>query len=389
VRCSSVALFAASTLAIACEPPPEGPPVFGELVQVVPSDGLPDEVVVQDSANNLDVVEHEGRVYLAFRTAPNHFASTETVMWIVSSTDEVNWDFESRIAMGTDLREPRFLSWQGHLFLYFAVLGENVTDFEPQGMMLTEHLGPADWTEPESFYEPGFIAWRTKVVDGVPYMLAYVGGENLYDFSEDPVLIHFLTTDDGRRWVPVVPDHPVVHEGGGSETDFVLLDDGSLVAVMRNELGDADGWGSKVCRAPADDLATWTCRPDPRKFDSPILFRQRSGVWLIARRQLFNDGNYDLGLRNLPREDQVAEYEGRYSSSPKRCSLWKVDPVTSTVDFVLDLPSKGDTCFPGILPHDTDVTVYNYTSPVDGPDIDWLIGQIGVTTIYRLVVHFP
>ncbi len=373
---------------LACEPPPEGP-VLGEVVQVVPSEGLPDQVVVQDSANNLDVVEHDGRVFLAFRTAPTHFASPDTVLWIVSSTDEVEWDFEARIAMETDLREPRLLSWDGRLFLYFAVLGEDSLDFEPQGMMLTERRGEADWTEPEWFYEPGFIPWRTKVVDGVPYLVTYVGGENIYDFDGEPVRVHLLTTEDGRTWVPVVPGRPVVHEGGGSETDFVFLDDGSLVAVMRNELGDGDGWGSKVCRAPAGDLAAWTCRPDPRKFDSPILFRQRSGVWLIARRQITNHGNYDLGMRNLSREDQVATYEGYYSISPKRCALWKVDPESQTVDFVLDLPSRGDTCFPGIVARGTDVTVYNYTSPLDGPDLDWLFGQLGVTTIHRLVVHFP
>ena len=31
-------------------------------------------------------------------------------------------------------------------------------------------------------------------------------------------------------------------------------------------------------------------------------------------------------------------------------TLWQVDPVKLTVDFVADVPSRGDTCFPSMLP---------------------------------------
>ena len=45
----------------------------------------------------------------------------------------------------------------------------------------------------------------------------------------------------------------------------------------------------------ADDVARWTSRPDPRKFDSPLMFRQGERAYLIGRRTLHNDGEYDLG----------------------------------------------------------------------------------------------
>jgi hypothetical protein len=39
------------------------------------------------------------------------------------------------------------------------------------------------------------------------------------------------------------------------------------------------------------------------------------------------------------------------------------------VDWVADVPSCGDTAFPGIVWDDPDtLVVYNYSSPVDGPD---------------------
>ena len=41
--------------------------------RIVPSEGIPAEVRVGHANNNLDVVRHQGRVYLAFRTAPDFF----------------------------------------------------------------------------------------------------------------------------------------------------------------------------------------------------------------------------------------------------------------------------------------------------------------------------
>src|SRR5262245_32681697 len=114
----------------------KGPPKLGEAAQVIPFDTPPDGVVTQDANNNLDVVEHDGRYSFGFRTAPSHFASDETVLYIVSSSDQEHWTLEAKFSMGTDLREPRFLSFDGKLFFYFSVLGSDPLKFEPQGVRM-------------------------------------------------------------------------------------------------------------------------------------------------------------------------------------------------------------------------------------------------------------
>ncbi len=364
---------------------------ISEAIQVAPGDGLPAKARTQDAANNLDVAVHDCRVFFAFRTAPNHFASADAELFVVSSEDQSHWRFEGRFHMGTDLREPRLLSFDGRLFLYFAVLGTDPLNFEPQGMMVSEYLGPGDWTEPAFFYGDGFIPWRTKVVAGVPYLVTYSGGEQIYQPGEGGLEVHWLTTEDGMEWTAVVPGQPKVLEGGGSETDFAFLPDGSLVAVSRNEAGDLQtGWGMKICTAPADDLGAWDCVGDPRKYDSPLVFEDGGRIWLIGRRNLTETGDYDLGhadpsYRELSFEEQTSEYEIDYSLSPKRCSLWEILPAKRRVEFVLDLPSKGDTCFSGIVRADDGLyEVYNYTSPVEGEEISWLTGQTRPTLIYRL-----
>src|SRR6185295_12576797 len=89
--------------------------------RIVPGTGLPMETQPGNSNNNLDVVRHgDGRVYLAWRTAPDHFASDRTLMYVVSSTDEEGWRFEAKFSVGTDLREPRLLSLGDTLFLYVS-----------------------------------------------------------------------------------------------------------------------------------------------------------------------------------------------------------------------------------------------------------------------------
>jgi hypothetical protein len=74
----------------------------------------------------------------------------------------------------------------------------------------------------------------------------------------------------------------------------------------------------------------------------------------------------------------------------KRCSLWHFDSTHNRFGFVLDLPSRGDTCFPAVLrgADPNEVTVYNYSSPIDGADLPWSVGQRAATLIYRHTLRF-
>ncbi len=375
--------------------PAEGITV-SEAEQLVPGSGdivLPAEVLPQASNNNLDVALLEGALYLAFRTAPSHFASPDTAMYVVRSVDGgTTWTHELTLAMGTDLREPRLLAFDGKLFLYFAVLGADSSDFEPQGSMVVVREG-GQWSEPAWLFENDFIPWRVRTIDGVPYMIGYTNGGDIYDFESDAlpaIEVRWLTSGDGLAWTAVVPGQEVVQTGGGSETDWVVLPDGAVLAVTRNEAGDESGWGSNICRAEADSLGDWRCVNDPRKYDSPLMFRQGDKNYLVARRNVTEDGYYDLGYRDDGHVEQTLAYSAAYWGEPKRCSLWEVDDVSLEVSFILDLPSRGDTCFPSALDEGGGRwMVYNYSSPVDGPDLSWLEGQLGVTYIYRQRLSFP
>ncbi len=377
-------------------------PGLSPAVVVAPSAGLPDEVESQDAHNNLDIAWHDpdgtgptpGRLFFAFRTAPDHFASKDTVMYVVSTEDLLSWRFEGRFARGTDLREPQLVSLGGRLLFYYVILGDDPFAFEPQGTEVVEWLGPGRFGEPLPVFEPGFLVWRIKALDqpghpdGWVHAFGYTGGENIYAFDGEPISVHWLKSRNGLDWEAVVPERPVVLVGGASETDGVFLDDGGFVAVSRNEAGDESGFGMKICRAGAEDLGAWECRSDPRKYDSPLMLRDGAGVWLIGRRNLTETGHYDLGLEDLPMQERSLQNQLDYWQKPKRCALWKVDADALEVSHVLDLPSKGDTCFAeAVRLTEGRELVFNYSSPFDGDDEPtWLEGQTAPTRIYYTVL---
>ncbi len=358
--------------------------------RIVPGPGLPPEVEAGDSNNNLDAVRHvDGRVYLAFRTAPHHFANPDTVIQVVSSRDEERWRFEARFQVGSDLREPRLLSLGTSLFLYVSRLGRDAFAFQPQGMALSERREDGRWSELEPFGPPGTMGWRVRRLGDTPAFFVYTGGGDIYSGRRGTLRVGLWRSADGRHWEPWDRERPWVYEGGGSEADGVVGDDGALYGVIRNEAGDANGWGSLAVRTPPGELARWDCRSDRRKFDSPFMFWHDGEAYLVARRNLGGGGDYDLG-RGRSWLLRTVWNQVHYSLTRKRTALWRYVPGEDRFAFLLDLPSRGDACFPAVLEgaRPDERIVYDYSCDPEGPDVVWLRGQRGRTGIYRHRLRF-
>ena len=277
---------------------------YTPLVQVVPGPGLPAQVKCMRSNNNLDIIQFDGRIFLAFRTAPTHFAGTKTHMYVVSTRDQKTWDYETEVFMGSDMREPRFLATNGKLMFYYFQAGKSIVSFSPQHIYALERKGLGDWTKPRPAFDQGCVLWRSKTINGKAYLTSYCG-EGEYTGGNSGIKIYLLTTEDGYEFKPVNPKHPVISTGG-SETDFEIDSKGELYGVIRNEAGDGKSWASKVCKAPANDLANWSCKDTDYKPDSPLVFKHNDDIYVIGRRSL--DGKYDKGDRWLPQSTQSLYY---------------------------------------------------------------------------------
>jgi hypothetical protein len=349
---------------------------------VVPGPAAVDGLEVLAANNNLDACEHEGRRYLAWRTAPIHFASAAARLNVVSSGDGGRtWNAETSIALGRDVREPRLLSWNGRLFLYFFTLGTTWYRFEPDRAHVIERTA-AGWTEPEPISEPGVVEWRPRLLGGVPVMSVYLGADTTYSAHPEPTRVELWTTDDGRAWRPLDPEHPVAHLGG-TETDIVEAPGGGWVAVTRME--GPHGWGSDLCRADAPGTRNWRTRHVPNKLDSPLLFRDADDVLLIARRQVPFGGRYDLGWQRPAPPARTRVYQLIYWATPKRTAFWRVDPESLEVTRLCDLPGRGDCCFPALVNDGPGrYTVYDYSSALARMNRPWFFGQLMPTGIYEV-----
>jgi len=351
--------------------------VLTEPQWLIPSDLLPTGVEPMAANNNVDIVYHKDRLHLGWRTAPTHFASQETQMILISSADGgLTWDLEYTIALGADVREPRYLSFNGTLHFLFFEGGTNPLAFEPHAIWRMKRTGLGEWTPLEKTSDGTEVPWDIKVRNGKAYMTSYVGDH----YGEDAVLdVLFKESVDGETWT-LVDDQPYVYRGGVSEVAFEFDADGALWAVTRNEDGDASGAGSHVCSAPADALGTWDCgsESDPDRYDSPEMFRHGDTIFLAARRDI--DGPFG------PEGDLVT-----YSLRPKRSALYRIDREARAVVHIMDIPSVGDTAFPSVRRTGAHTfTLANYTSPLDAPDIAWLEGQASAkgTQIYWLELRF-
>jgi len=357
---------------------------------VVPGDGLPADIEPNLANNNVDIIFHDHVLYMAWRSAPSHFASPDTVMWLVSSRDlGETWSLEHRISIGSDMREPRFVSYKNRLFLMFFEAGSDMFEFDPRRVWRTWFEAPGRWTELEVMVDQPEVPWDVKVRHGNVYLTSYMG--NHYETGqESSVEVYFSQSVDGSTFTRV-NGREYVYKGGVSECAFEFDQTGNLWVVTRNEDGDSSGFGSHVCFAPREDLSAWQCPAtcSPHRYDSPEMFRHGDDIFLVARRDI--GGPYDMGLTGLSFDEQKEKYLMSYSLRAKTTALYKIDQAHREVVHLTDLPGAGDTAFASVKRMDAhSYLMVNYTSPLDDPDITWLAGQASNrgTQLYLMTITF-
>lgn len=369
-------------------PPP--PPELGRHAarvestrQVVPGPGFPEAVPLHTNNDALDAARFRGRTYLAFRSSPAHYPNANTSVYVVSSADERTWKLEQELFLATELQAPRFLAWRERLFLYVSKLSPTRYETLPLGVVALSTDGSGQWSSLHSLKLGPVIAWRTRVEGKLPLMSVFTPQKTPYALGEPSSEVRLLTTNDGLEWEPLLAGGSAVVHGGGREAVFSSDDDGSLFAVVRNDGSDASGYGSSVCFAAASNWADWDCVNDTRRYESPAMFTYDGEIYLIGLRSLTNGGDYDRGIGVGLLRKLLNEVD--HASSAKRCSVWRYIPKQRRIGFVVDLPSRGDTCSAAVIPQPEPgrFVIYTHSSDLAGPDLPLQVGQQRPTAIYR------
>ncbi len=381
-----VLLAPCAVLALGCTPP-QWTPVLGEPRWVVPSTGIPLETAPLAANNNVSIALHDGLLFMAWRSAPSHFASADSRMYMAASADlGHNWSYEATWALGADVREPLLYVVNGTLHFQMFEAGTNPLAFEPLHTWRTRRDQAGQWQDLESWGEQGQVPWEVIVREDGAWLSSYLGEHYDLDAGPEALDVRLSQSTDGLNWEAVT-----VYTGGASEAAFQFDSEGALWAVLRNEDGDDSGFGSLLCTAPPGEATRWTCPTEssPERYDSPRMFLHEDEIWLLARRDI--GGPYDQGRTDLSFENQRRTYLLDYSSRPKRTALYRIDRDNHEVVHVQDLPSAGDTAFPSVVQLDEHrFLVANYSSPFEDPDRTWLAGQVSDdgTGIYLIELNF-
>lgn len=370
------------------------PPEIRRLGQLVPG---PASAGTQpaEANNNLDIVVFKGRMYIAWRTAPTHFASAAARIEISSIRfddseaaaspleDQLKkpWRHEASVRMGADVREPRFATTGERLMLFFMELGTDPRRFQPRRTWRVGSSGNGKWSDPVVAIADTIVPWRIRQLGERFVLTSYRGAERMYSLRPADTVVELRFSDDLRTWSEPMPIHV-----GGTECELVELPDGNYFGVTRNE--GPSHFGSDVLYGRSFDALSR--RPVAPKLDSPYLFMWDGEPWLIARRSLSRSGRYGIAPHRIPGTIAIRVNQLAWSLSRKRSALWRLDPDRSSVKWVADLPSRGDTSFAGVIERsDGSLLVADYTSPESSGDPVWVAGQLQPTVIQLLAISRP
>ncbi len=287
-----------------------------------------------------DMCEFRGNMYLTFRSCPDgHLMFTTSRIIVLTSRDGTDWrQIHSFNVPLRDVRDPHFLVFQDKLFIYTATWLCNPAT--PGVFDNNDHLGYAAWTADGQNWEGprslegtyGHYIWRTGASAGK----AYLCGRRVRDFTPTDgeegkkavMESALLESEDGLIWTW----RGFFQEEKGNETAFIFEDDGSILAVARGR-----GENATLCRSKSP-FRKWTRTPLNHNVGGPLLTKWGKH-YLVGGRKIPNDNN------------------------PKTVLSWLVG---DKLEDMVELPSGGDTAYPGFIALDDKKGLLSYYSSHEG-----------------------
>jgi hypothetical protein len=254
---------------------------------------------------------------------------------VLESDDTKTWRQTHRFhVFKRDTRDPHFLVFDDKLFVYTGAW--YCGDQSPKKYFLNQHLGYAAWTpDGREWHGPimlegtyGHYIWRAAAFGGKAYLCARRKREFVETTTRSErdraIESAMLESDDGLIWRKAA----LFQERYGDETAFLFEDDGSVLAVARS----GDGRNAQVCRSKPP-YQRWQRKDLDRYIGGPLLARW-NGLTLVGGRKTVT-GSPVTSLYWLS-NDQLREFA--------------------------ELPSGGDTSYPGFVQLDARRALVSYYS---------------------------
>jgi hypothetical protein len=272
-----------------------------------------------------DLIRFKDRWYCTFREAEGHVKG-DGKLRVLASADGEDWESAALLSeSAVDLRDPKLsITPDGRLMI---LAGGSVYE---SGKLVGRQPRVAfskdgvDWTPTQRILSEGEWLWRVTWHQGRAYGVSYKAAPR--EEKDDNWLVRLVVSRDGIEYEQItVLDVP----GRPNETTLRFLNGGEMMALVRREGGNMNGWIG-TSKPP---YKNWRWHETQHRLGGPNFVQVPDGsLWAASR-------SYPGGARTV---------------------LAKFGP--ETYEPVLSLPSGGDCSYPGMVWHNGLLWVSYYSS---------------------------
>lgn len=287
-----------------------------------------------------DLIFFQGKFYCAFREGSGHTSSgINGSIRIIASDDGQNWYSVAQLAKaGVDLRDPKLsVTPDGRIMV---VIGGTIS--KDKQFIRRDPLVSFSDQDGKHFFStqpielPAQIATKTDWLWRVTWQDGYGYGV-VYQPTDEEWGLQLVQTRDGLQYDLL---STLLIDSKPSETTIRFLPDQSMVALVRRDGTDANGYIGQS--HPPYDSWLWT--PLKGQLGGPNFFRLPDGRLLCATRS--------------------------YEEKEKKTILAFIT-LDGQFEKVVTLPSGGDTSYPGLVLKD-DILYVSYYSSHEGKSAIYL-----------------
>ncbi len=279
-----------------------------------------------------DLIRFKGHWYLSFREAKTHFipkpGEESGKLRVLRSLDGIEWKSVALLDDGKDrdIRDGHLcVTPDNRLMLVAAAAPHTHGESDTRQPLVWFSKDGESWSTPTEVGELDWWLWRVEWgPDGKAYGVGYGPITRL------PRRTRLYRSTDGIRFETLIKTFTRQPHTG--ETVIRFLKNGTAVALVRRD-------------GPEPIALVGTAQGDYRKWDFKPLGQKIGGPGLLV----MPDGRLLAGCR-------------LYNGKVRRTSLCWLDPVNGTLSEFLELPSGGDTGYPGLVWHGDQLWVSYYSS---------------------------
>lgn len=270
-----------------------------------------------------DLIRWRDHFYCAFREGEGHAGDVGKLRVIRSENGKGDWESVALVALEDyDLRDAALSVTPEDKLLLIGGAQQTLESGRVTGTVASFSSDGKEWSHAQAVTEPGRWLWRVTWHKGAAFGVSY-------PTPEGKPWSQLLKSTDGRHYEIIKPE--LLGEGRPTEARIRFNQKGNALCLHRRD-GPANSAYLGKSIPPYTD---WEWKDLGMYFGGPNMIQIPGRRWIGA---------------------------GRTIAPEARTQIVSIDEVAMTMEPLLELPSGGDTSYPGMVWHDDQLWVSYYSS---------------------------